>query len=92
MRRIDIAELVLLAALWGGSFLFMRVAVPVLGPLWLIEIRVVLAGCTLLPVVARLKLWSELRQRWRPLLVVGSINSAIPFVLLAFVSLSLPAG
>ncbi|MBD2106090.1 DMT family transporter [Nodosilinea sp. FACHB-13] len=92
MRKIDIAELLLLAALWGGSFLFMRVAAPVLGPLWLIEIRVVLAGCALLPMVAHLNLWSELRQHWRALLVVGSINSAIPFVLLAFASLSLPAG
>ncbi|MBD2110680.1 MULTISPECIES: DMT family transporter [Cyanophyceae] len=92
MRKINLAELLLLAALWGGSFLFMRVAVPVLGPLWLIEIRVVLAGCALLPVVVHLNLWPELRQRWRALLVIGSINSAIPFVLLAFASLSLPAG
>lgn len=92
MRKIDMAELLLLAGLWGGSFLFMRVAAPVLGPLWLIEIRVVLAGCALLPVVVRLNLWSELRQHWQALLVVGGINSAIPFVLLAFASLSLPAG
>ena len=40
MRGLEIAELLLLAALWGGSFLFMRIAAPVLGPVWLIEFRV----------------------------------------------------
>lgn len=44
MKGLDIAELLLLAALWGGSFLFMRIAAPVLGPIWLIELRVLLAG------------------------------------------------
>ncbi len=41
----------LLAALWGGSFLFLRIAAPVLGPVWLIEIRVLLAGLALLPLL-----------------------------------------
>ncbi|MGF1538644.1 MAG: DMT family transporter [Elainellaceae cyanobacterium] len=92
MKLSDVAELLLLAALWGGSFLFMRIAAPVLGPAWLIELRVLLAGLALLPILMRLGLLGHLRQRWMPLLVVGCINSALPFVLLAFVSLSLPAG
>lgn len=92
MKTIDIAELLLLAALWGGSFLFMRIASPVLGPVWLIEFRVLLAGLTLLPFLMRLDLLSELRRFWVPLAIVGCINSAAPFVLLAFASLFLPAG
>ncbi|WP_026072776.1 DMT family transporter [Nodosilinea nodulosa] len=92
MRKTDMAEFLLLAALWGGSFLFMRVAAPVFGPLWLIAMRVVLAGFALLPLVVHLKLGPQLRRHWRSLLVVGGINSAIPFVLLAYASLSLPAG
>jgi len=92
MRRSDVAELLLLAALWGGSFLLMRVASPVLGPVWLIEARVLLAGTALLPVLARLNLLQELRRNAVPLLIVGCINSALPFVLLAFATLSLPAG
>lgn len=92
MRKSDIAEFLLLAALWGGSFLFMRVAAPVFGPLWLIAIRVVLAGVALLPMIVHLKLGPQLRRHWPALLVVGGINSAIPFVLLAYASLSLPAG
>lgn len=92
MRVSDIAELLLLAALWGGSFLFMRIAAPVLGPVWLIELRVLLAGLALLPLVIRLGLWQEMQQRAMPLLVMGCINSALPFLLLAFASISLPAG
>jgi drug/metabolite transporter (DMT)-like permease len=85
-------ELVLLAALWGGSFLFMRIAVPELGPIWLSECRVLLAGLALLPLVISRGLWPELRRHARPLMVVGFLNSALPFSLLAFTSLSLPAG
>ena len=92
MKLSDVLELLLLAALWGGSFLFMRIAAPVLGPVWLIECRVLLAGLLLLPVLARLGLWGEMRRNLVPLLIVGCINSAVPFLLLAFASVSLPAG
>ncbi|MGC1309907.1 MAG: DMT family transporter [Phormidesmis sp.] len=92
MRFSDAAELLLLAAVWGGSFLFMRIAAPVLGPVWLIEIRVLLAGLLLLPLVMRLGLLRELRKHWVALLMVGCFNSALPFVLLAFASIALPVG
>ena len=92
MKTSQIAELFLLAALWGGSFLFMRIAAPQLGPIWLIECRVLLAGGILLPLLVRLDLARELWPRWRSLLVVGCLNSALPFSLLAFASVSLPAG
>ncbi|MEL6816376.1 MAG: DMT family transporter [Cyanobacteria bacterium J06598_3] len=92
MKTSDIAELLLLAALWGGSFLFMRIAAPILGPIWLIECRVLLAGLVLLPLLIRQSNLHQLRQHLSPLLIVGGINSAIPFSLLAFASVSLPAG
>lgn len=92
MRLSDILELLLLAALWGGSFLFMRIAAPALGPVWLIECRVMLAGLALLPLLLRAKAWSVARTNLKQLFIVGSINSALPFLLLAFASLSLPAG
>ena len=92
MKISDIIELLLLATLWGGSFLFMRIAAPVLGPVWLIEMRVLLAGLTLLPFLIRLNLWNEVRQKLVPLFIVGCINSALPFLLLAFASVFLPAG
>lgn len=92
MRVSDVTELLLLAALWGGSFLFMRIAAPMLGPVWLIEMRVLLAGLALLPLLIRLNLWSEVRRRAIPLFIVGCINSALPFLFLAFASVFLPAG
>jgi drug/metabolite transporter (DMT)-like permease len=88
----DIFQLIILAAFWGGSFLFLRIAAPVLGPVWLIEIRVLFAGLILLLFAARLGLITTIRQNWIQLLIIGSINSAIPFLLFAFASLSLPAG
>uniref|UniRef100_A0A832H411 DMT family transporter n=1 Tax=Oscillatoriales cyanobacterium SpSt-402 TaxID=2282168 RepID=A0A832H411_9CYAN len=92
MSSLEMAELLLLAALWGGSFLFMRIAAPALGPIWLIEFRVLLAGLALLPLLVRFNLWYEVRRNWISLLIVGCINSAIPFSLLAFAAVSLPAG
>ena len=92
MTGFDWLELLLLAALWGASFLLMRVAAPVLGPVWLIEMRVLLAGLVLLPILARLNLLFEVRKHMPALLLVGGINSAFPFVLYAFASVSLPAG
>jgi drug/metabolite transporter (DMT)-like permease len=96
MRLSDLAELLLLAALWGGSFLFLRMAAPALGPIWLIEIRVLLAGLALLPLLlrslSREHRWQAIAHHALPLLIVGCISSALPFVLLAFASLSLPAG
>nr|WP_211168985.1 DMT family transporter [Aromatoleum toluvorans] len=85
-------ELVILAALWGGSFLFMRVAAPQFGPAALIELRVGLAALLLLPVLA----WrGHLAPLWRkagPLLFIGVTNSALPFVLYAWAALSVTAG
>ena len=92
MKSRDLAELLLLAALWGGSFLFMRIAVPSLGPIWLIALRVLIAGLGLVPLVIHRNLGNKLRQHWRSLLIVGGLNSALPFALFAFAALSLPAG
>lgn len=92
MNIFSSLELLLLAAVWGASFLFTRIAVPVLGPVWLIELRVWLAGLTLLILLIRLNLLSEIRTYFIPLFIIGCINSAIPFLLFAFAALYLPAG
>jgi drug/metabolite transporter (DMT)-like permease len=84
--------LILLAALWGGSFLFLRIAAPALGPVWLIALRVSIAGLVLLPLVARRGQLAELRRHWRALLLVGCLNAAAPFTLLAYSALELTAG
>lgn len=87
-----VVEFVLLAAVWGGSFLFMRVAAPEFGPVWLIELRLVLASAVLVPFMLRQELGAIGLAHWRPLLLVGVLNSALPDVLLAYATLALPAG
>jgi len=47
LRPRDVVELIVLAAVWGGSFLFMRIAVPEFGPVVVAALRV--AGASLLP-------------------------------------------
>ena len=92
MKLKDILELLFLAALWGSSFLFMRIVAPVLGPIWLIEVRVLLAGLVLLTLVFKLNLVNFLKKYWIFLIFLGVINSAIPSCLYAFCSLYLSAG
>ncbi len=92
MRRSDVLELLTLAALWGGSFLFMRVAAPPFGPVALIALRVAIASCFLVPTLALRGGMGALRTHWPHLLAVGVLNSAIPFCLFAFAELTLTAG
>ena len=81
-----------LAALWGASFLFMRIAVPELGPAALIEVRVACAAVCLIPILIARSGHAELKSRWRPIFVVGALNSALPFCLLAYSTLYLTGG
>ena len=88
-------ELIVLAALWGASFLFMRVAVPEFGAIALIEVRVLLAGLFLLPFWFHRESSEErrrAREHWWPILVVAILNSAVPFVLFAYSTLYITGG
>lgn len=85
-------ELIALAALWGASFLFMRVAVPEFGPIWLIALRVFLAGLVLIPVLMHQGLVGELRKNAKPLIFVGVFNSALPFLGFAYATTILTGG
>ncbi len=92
MKTIDLVELILLAALWGASFLFMRLAAPEFGPISLAAVRVGLASLMLLPLLAQRGQLAELGRHWRGLLLVGVLNSAIPFALFSFAALSITTG
>jgi drug/metabolite transporter (DMT)-like permease len=91
LRPRDLVELLILAALWGGSFLFMRVAVPAFGPVALVALRVAGAALLLAPLLAARGEWPALARHWRPIAVVGLTNSALPFFF-AYAALSIPAG
>lgn len=91
MKPRDAAALLALGALWGGSFLFIRVAVPSLGPLLLMELRVGIASVALVLFAAALGRRPKLRARWRQFLLIGTLNAAIPFTLIAAAEIHLTA-
>jgi drug/metabolite transporter (DMT)-like permease len=92
VRGRDATDLLLLAALWGASFLFMRVAVPQFGPLPLMAVRCAVGAAVLLPLLAWRGGASALRERPGAFVTVGVLNSALPFALYGFAMLSIAAG
>ena len=91
MRTADYARLVLLAAIWGGAFIFLRVVAPVLGPAWTPEIRVLLGGLALLAWFRYTGFDAGLARHARFYLMVGTVHIAIPFALFSFAAMHAPA-
>lgn len=87
-----IGEFVLLAALWGASFLFMRLGASEFGPLPTAGLRVALATVFLWPIMLRQGHLGAFRQHWRPIMLAGVINSAIPFALFAWAVMHIATG
>lgn len=92
MNRRQLAELLALAALWGASFLFMRLGASAFGPVALVFVRCAFAAALLLPLLWLRGETPALRAHWRQVALVGVVNSAAPFVLFAAASLVLSAG
>jgi len=91
MQVGNLGRLIVLAALWGGSFLFIRVAAPVLGPVVLVELRVLIAGLALLLYAAITRRALDLHVYWWQYLIIGALNSALPFVLISTAEIRLTA-
>jgi drug/metabolite transporter (DMT)-like permease len=91
MGARDLGALILLSALWGASFIFIRVAVPALGPFVLVELRVGLAAAALAFCAALLGRLPKLRARWRQFALLGLVNVAIPFCLISAAEINLTA-
>ena len=92
MKAADLAELFGLAALWGASFLFMRMGAAEFGPVALAAVRVIGAALCLMPLLLARGQMSVLRAHWRPIFVVGISNSALPFLCFSYAALSITAG
>src|SRR3990167_7796302 len=88
----NLIDLLILAALWGGSFLFLRIAVAEFGPVPLVELRVAIGGLFLLPALCLRHGLGELRENAKQIFALAALHSAIPFSLLAYSTLSLTAG
>ena len=92
MKSGDVVRLLALGAIWGASFLFMRIVAPVLGPIATADLRMLVAGVGLLA-------WFHLTgfdpqwRRWSLQYAAGGlINSGAPFILFGFAALHIGAG
>ena len=92
MAPRDAVDLVLLGALWGAAFLFTRIAVPEFGPVALILVRAMVAALVLSALLAARGGLREARANARALAILGALNTAVPFTLFAFATVTLPAG
>src|SRR4051812_25375758 len=92
MKPADFFRLVALAALWGASFLFYRMAVPSIGAVWFAELRVAIAGLAMLTYAVATGVQLGVRQHWRAYLMMGVLNAALPWTLYAYAGLYLGAG
>lgn len=87
-----VAEFLLLGALWGGSFLFMRLANQELGALPTVGVRVAIASVFLVCVLLIRGLGADMQRYWKRVLFVGVINSGLPFACFSFALLSISTG
>lgn len=92
MSRSILVRLLLLGAIWGSSFLFMRMTVPALGTATTAAGRLVLGATAVFMLLKLMGRSLEWRARWKDYLVVGLLASGIPFLLFAFAARTLPAG
>ncbi len=84
-HRRDYGLLLLLGSIWGGSFLFIKMAVADIPPMTVAATRIVIGGAVLAAVAAGRgqNLW-RLRHHWRPLLVMGAFGTMLPFVMIGW--------
>ncbi len=92
MRPLDMFRLLALAAIWGASFLFLRIIAPVLGTFPTAFFRVLLATAGLLAILLLLRTRWDFRGKLGLCLVLGVINSGLPFALYSVAAQLVPAG
>src|SRR5258706_4977737 len=92
MRGADAARLVTLAAIWGASFLFIRIATPAFGVLATADVRMLIAGGVLAGYYAATGFDAQWRRWWRYYLAIGVLNCVLPFLLFGYGALYLTVG
>lgn len=90
--RAWLVDFILLGAIWGASFLFMRIATVEFGPVPTAAVRVVIATAALLPLLLLRGLGPQFRRHWKASCAIGIVNSAIPFACFSFALLSITTG
>ena len=91
MGTMDVLLLLTLSAIWGGSFIFIRYLAPLIGPIATADMRMFIAGVCLVLFFRATRFSLQWRKNWKHFLVIGLLNSAVPFVLYSVAALYLPA-
>lgn len=92
MKLSDYVRLLVLAAIWGASFLFMRIAAPVLGALPTAFFRVLLGAIGLAVILIMFKTKVDFKGKLKETMLLGVINSGLPFLMYGVAAVLLPAG
>ena len=92
MRIADLLRLLLLAAIWGASFLFMRIIAPVLGSMPTAFFRASLGALGLLAILLIMRVRWDFRGKLKQCLILGVINAGLPSAMYCLAALVLPAG
>ena len=92
MKTSPELELVLLAAIWGASFLFMRIGSPEFGPILFMALRTLIASLFLLPLVFIKKQQTNFSGNWQKIFIGSLFNTTVPFVLFGYATIQLSAG
>jgi drug/metabolite transporter (DMT)-like permease len=92
VTRRDALLLLLLSAIWGSSFMFIRLGVDELEPSVVVLARTVVGALVLLPLVVGRGGLRPLRAAIVPVVVLGALNNAVPFWLLGFAETHLDSG
>ncbi|HYP84458.1 DMT family transporter [Variovorax sp.] len=87
-----LVDLLLLGALWGASFLFMRIGAAEFGALPTAGMRVMIAALVLVPLMLLRGQGAELMRHWRAAMLMGVSNSALPFALFCYALLTINTG
>ena len=91
MKAKDIIRLLLLAAIWGSSYLFLRIAAPAIGISMTMGLRITIAALFMILVFSFLKKLPEYKLYWKQYLVLGMLNLVAPFALVTFAVANLNA-
>ena len=92
MHRRDQALLLALAAIWGASFLFIKLGVEEVEPAVVVLGRIAVGFGVLVPFVLARGVRLDVRAMWVPFLVLGTLNNAVPYWLLAFAETRIDSG
>ncbi|RON23967.1 DMT family transporter [Pseudomonas lini] len=92
MNPVDILRMLSLAAIWGASFLFMRVIAPVIGTIPTAFFRVSIAAVGLLVILGLMRINWDFKGKLKTVMLLGMINSGIPATLYSVAAQVLPAG